>query len=100
MVISVDGELRAIDKDSGDVLWTSTLDSPMIGSREENQHELKKDFFIPLIDGSLIRFDQDEDTGIAFLEKTKYNMRDQSFIDAINSKNQCIVTGNAKTTAI
>lgn len=99
LVISVDGKLQALNKETGEVKWVSNLDNPMIGSREENQHELKKDFFIPLIDGSLIRFDQDETTGIAFLEKTSYNMRDLGFIDAI-SKDQCIVTGNSKTTAI
>ncbi|TNV71006.1 hypothetical protein FGO68_gene10976 [Halteria grandinella] len=71
----------------------------MIGSREESTHEVKKDFFIPLIDGSLIRFDQDEVNGIGYLEKTAFNMRDARFVDAI-SKDQCIVTGNSKTTAI
>lgn len=84
LVISVDGKLQAINKDSGELKWTSNLDFPMIGSREESANEVKKDFFIPLIDGSLIRFDQDEVNGIGYLEKTPFNMRDARFVEAIS----------------
>lgn len=70
----------------------------MIGSREESQHEVKRDIYIPLIDGSLIRFDQD-DEGMGFLERTQFNMRDLKFAEHFN-KDQCIVTGKSKTIAI
>jgi hypothetical protein len=71
----------------------------MIGSIEESGKEIKRDFFIPLIDGSLIRYDQEESSEFGYFERTPFNMRDSRFVDAI-SREQCIVTGISKTTAI
>ena len=52
--------LHALNKDSGQVLWLSQLNFPMIGSFEyDNQKEFSDNIFIPLIDGNLIKFDKE-----------------------------------------
>ena len=58
-MISVDGMLHALNKDSGQVLWVSQLNFPMIGSFEYDNQKVSDNIFIPLIDGDLIRFDKE-----------------------------------------
>jgi len=55
----VDGMLHALNKDSGQVLWVSQLNFPMIGSFEYDNQKVSDNIFIPLIDGDLIRFDKE-----------------------------------------
>jgi hypothetical protein len=66
----------------------------MIGSHEYEEETISNNIFIPLLDGSLIRYDQE-----GFLEKTDFNMRDHAFVDFFKN-GQCIVTGHSKTSAI
>ena len=58
-MISVDGMLHALNKDSGQVLWVSQLNFPMIGSFEYDNQKVSDNIFIPLIDGNLIRLDKE-----------------------------------------
>jgi hypothetical protein len=51
--------LHALNKDSGQVLWVSQLNFPMIGSFEYDNQKVSDNIFIPLIDGDLIRFDKE-----------------------------------------
>eukprot|EP00347_Sterkiella_histriomuscorum_P021552 403333575 len=94
LVISVDGTLQALDKTSGEQIWKTQLEMPMIGSYEFDNKIPSEDAFVPLVDGSLVRFDKE-----GFLERTTYNVRDQDLPNFFN-KNQCLVTGQTKTTAI
>ena len=55
----MDGMLHALNKDSGQVLWVSQLNFPMIGSFEYDNQKVSDNIFIPLIDGDLIRFDKE-----------------------------------------
>ena len=69
-IISVDGVMTALDKETGSQKWVSQLNIPMIGSFEFDNQTIGDNIFIPLIDGSLIRFDKD-----GYLEvSTKYDV--------------------------
>lgn len=58
-MITVDGAIQALDKYSGQLLWQNNLGFPMIGSFELENSEHTDDAFIPMVDGSLIRFDKE-----------------------------------------
>ena len=51
--------MTALDKETGGEKWVSKLNVPMIGSFEFDNQTIGDNIFIPLIDGSLIRFDKD-----------------------------------------
>ena len=51
--------MTALDKETGSEKWVSKLNVPMIGSFEFDNQTIGDNIFIPLIDGSLIRFDKD-----------------------------------------
>lgn len=56
----MDGSIQALDKRTGDKIWDSKLNLPMIGSVEyESKEQENLDAFVPLVDGSLIRFDKE-----------------------------------------
>ena len=58
-MISVNGTVHALNRDSGTFLWQTDLDFPMIGSHEYEEESVDNNIFIPLIDGSLIRYDKE-----------------------------------------
>ncbi|CDW79003.1 serine threonine-protein kinase endoribonuclease ire2 [Stylonychia lemnae] len=93
-IIAVDGTLKALNKVTGDELWRTQLNMPMIGSYEYENQVQSEDAFVPLVDGSLIRFDKE-----GYLERTTFNVKDQDFPNNYK-KDQCIVTGQTKTAAI
>jgi len=69
-VISVDGVLNALNKETGQILWVSQLNFPMIGSFEFDNQRVSDNIFIPLIDGDLIRFDKE-----GYLEVSNYSVK-------------------------
>ena len=58
-MISVNGTVHALNRDSGKFLWQTGQDFPMIGSHEYEEESVDNNIFIPLIDGSLIRYDKE-----------------------------------------
>lgn len=58
-VISVNGSVHALKRDSGAFLWSTHLGFPMIGSHEYEEDSVDNNIFIPLVDGSLIRYDKE-----------------------------------------
>jgi hypothetical protein len=70
--------LHALNKDSGQVLWVSQLNFPMIGSFEYDNQKVSDNIFIPLIDGNLIRFDKE-----GFLEVREHHLITHDVEDSI-----------------
>ena len=66
----MDGVLNALNKETGQILWVSQLNFPMIGSFEFDNQRVSDNIFIPLIDGDLIRFDKE-----GYLEVSNYSVK-------------------------
>ena len=62
--------LNALNKETGQILWVSQLNFPMIGSFEFDNQRVSDNIFIPLIDGDLIRFDKE-----GYLEVSNYSVK-------------------------
>lgn len=73
--------LHALNKDSGQVIWVSQLNFPMIGSFEYDNQRVSDNIFIPLIDGNLIKFDKE-----GFLEVRKQPLITNDVEDSIQRK--------------
>lgn len=63
----------------------------MIGSFEFDNQTISDNIFIPLIDGSLIRFDKEGYLEVSFFlfnlikKRTTFNVKDQNFAEFFNS---------------
>ena len=55
----MDGTLIGLSHDEGENLWVSDLEFPMIGSLELHKPSQMEEIFIPLLDGSIIKYDKE-----------------------------------------